>query len=688
MRGLPVSQSSSPPVSLVTLLLGVGPVPGPPPSRNMTKGKRRTDQFYRIVGFPKVAQGCGTMVAGDDGSSWPAKRMCLGVSSFRGPRKSFLDRFQTCSTTDCSTADCSTADCSTADCSTADCSTADCSTADCSTADCSTADCSTADCSTADWCGSRLASTPQVAPDSVISNASQKHQVQAGPLESCGDEDTFSAMETTPAAPPPGMEPVPAFQIIHQEEKGLVVEASHLVWAYDTLNHGWWRLVPFDVKGLSVFGLAVKAREWSRARKANYTREAACYNVNKRCRWMWTEGSLRQWLKQYRSGDDRDAVGFVIPLGVRLGRCVIPLANVDAAANDLLCWRLGSYYRGTHVGAFRNRVNYWWAKRGRYFGEPQDDPLCFRVDFVSLRELEGFYLKKLGDLKVPLEDVPKETRRVKRRQRIREQEEELGRRLLPHGLGINGGTSHLVGISGHRFAIVVDEERQLRIEPTYLVWAYDVLNHGWWNAVPPAVATLPSDLSVFGLAEKARDWVEADNIIYTLSTSCYRCGENGQHHGHDEECERCEKSWNPEEFWEWLASRHFKHICDQSRDSEQSTDSNRPLNDANRFDNKLDEEFDELDPTRLSEMINAVGFELPEGYGEWKLVVPAHEYKGRLFLPARHDSFGFRFLAWWRHKVSKAACKKSLMTTAAGYHRWEYERLVLYRINSRSELQY
>ncbi|EZG89849.1 hypothetical protein GNI_000140, partial [Gregarina niphandrodes] len=55
--------------------------------------------------------------------------------------------------------------------------------------------------------------------------------------------------------------PIPSFEVAAPCEQGLRLPAKYWKLAYDILEEDWRHLVPFDIAGLTVFGLAKKIKE-------------------------------------------------------------------------------------------------------------------------------------------------------------------------------------------------------------------------------------------------------------------------------------------------------------------------------------------------------------------------------------------------------------------------------------------
>ncbi|EZG62557.1 hypothetical protein GNI_087930 [Gregarina niphandrodes] len=463
-------------------------------------------------------------------------------------------------------------------------------------------------------------------------------------------------------------------QMIFPEEEGLFVDARCLVWAYDILSHGWWHLVPFQVKKpVSVFGLARKAVEWEEARKANPALRANailgiwCYRIPHNIVPSWNAVMLSDWLRERRSVND---VGFGSQAQDKKHRgWFIPLSQVNAALLDLLTsWPVDpncSYW-------ITENIQRWWNRYRKQINNNSQ-----RVPTVTLLQFEKLVLKMLGDLQLPLERVPKELRRAQRRQRIRERATGLEMRNPRDASFIQVIMSdlppqHLVNISGDKFQIVTDGETDLRIPPRYLVWAYDILNHDWCGVVLEAI--LSPGLSVFQLAQKAWEWESNGGSLYTLSSSCYTCGEDGRKHPATESCERCEEPWNPEEFWEWLRSRHFENIYDQNNYDQNNYDrveESRKV--AIRFSSQS---VGKLHRDGLSKIIDEIGFDIPAGREDSRFQMC--DVSVEKFMP----TFGFtslsgRFASWWM-----APCSTVFKKSSDGFCRWEHERLMVPRVSS------
>ncbi|EZG56721.1 hypothetical protein GNI_101800 [Gregarina niphandrodes] len=493
---------------------------------------------------------------------------------------------------------------------------------------------------------------------------------------------------------------IPAFQITFPHEDASSVEAKYLVWAYDILSHGWWHLVPFQVKKpVSVFGLARKAVEWEEARKANpglkvnVLLEARCYRGNRNSRVLWDVPMFSFKLKMERSIDDLGFGNYIDANNNRdannnwdakedssrgrvrckcQARCtcqLIPLSDVNASLQDLFCnWPVDE------IGSCQLKQNMrrWRLRYQKHYSGSSGGP-C-----MSGRQFDELVVRTLGRLRVPLTEVSKAFRRAQRRQRIRERVAEVVMRdpreaslvktimgdLLP---------SHLVGVGGNKFQVVKEGEDDLRIPPRYLVWAYDILNHGWWGMIPIS----SQGLSLFGLAQKAQEWEAGGGRMYSLLSSCYMCRESvGRVHYPGTTCERCEKSWNPEEFWEWLRSRHFENIYDQLK-----RHTNHPVEEdigdsSHKDSNHKDSNRSiRVDRNWLIRLIDEIGFDIPTGKKEATFEICDSAIEK--YLPSTgYQSLSGRFMAFWipgRQMVKKSP---------NGFCRWEHERLIVYRISS------
>ncbi|EZG62558.1 hypothetical protein GNI_087940 [Gregarina niphandrodes] len=460
-----------------------------------------------------------------------------------------------------------------------------------------------------------------------------------------------------------------AFVLRNRRDKGFRIEANYLVWAYDVWYHGWQHMVPFKIpEPFSGFGLAREAARWEAARKRdptlepNFMLDAACYSKCPGLLVEWDESAFDAWLTQTRN--NRDNVGFRQG-NWRNGR-TIALSQVDAALNDLLeSWPVND--KGLD---FIGKLRRWWRN-------PYARSLTSMAGGdVSLPELHGLILKRLGTLRVPLDQVAKATRRNIRRQKIQERvaaltgiddpDSDPGHTSLIQIIMSDSPPSHLVNISGNKFQIVAEAETDLRIQSRYLVWAYDILNHDWWSAVPEAVFS--PGLSVFELAQKAWEWETNGGSIYTLSSSCYTCGEDGRKHPATESCERCEEPWSPEEFWEWLRSRHFQSIWSRINNLKKETHT--------QHDQSVS--WEQVHRDRLREMIDEIGFDVPTGKGDSTFEMCKQDIEGFLPTVGYQSLFG-RFQRLW---MANAGVFKRC---ASGFWRWEHERLILHRVSSYSK---
>ncbi|EZG46524.1 hypothetical protein GNI_133650 [Gregarina niphandrodes] len=467
-------------------------------------------------------------------------------------------------------------------------------------------------------------------------------------------------------------ESIPAFQIISPEEKDWIVEAKYLVWAYDILSHGWWHLVPFEVKKpISVFGLARKAVEWEEARtanpalKVNVLLEARCYYPHSGRKVPWNVAQFHEWFVSAAPDD----VGFRNTFDRKGGSWFIASSRVNVALHDIL-----DHWPVNEVDSTRFESNMVrWRTRYRAINRKSLDgsPLSSAAR-LSWRQLERLVVKALGDLRVPLDEAAKEFRRTQRRQRICNKVAVLNggvmndsrHALLVKVMMSDSPPSHLVNISGDKFQIVTEPETELRIPPRYLVWAYDSLFHRWPGAVPEAVF-LPG-LSVFDLAQKAWEWETNGGSIYTLSSSCYTCGEDGNAHLTFVSCERCEKQWSPEEFWEWLRLRHFRRIWDQLKNPD------HPKEDSDQLASPPVDWY-QIDRHQVSEIIKEIGFDVPTKKDEYTFEISQPPVEK--FLPAKgYRSLSGRFRNWW------SRLRGALNRSRDGLCRWEHERLVLHKV--------
>ncbi|EZG62800.1 hypothetical protein GNI_087610, partial [Gregarina niphandrodes] len=425
----------------------------------------------------------------------PPKRMCLG--SFRGLRKHFLDRYLNCSTErdDILTAE--------------------------------------------DVAGASPMEVYRAADNSEFRSIMERNSVGQHPSQETGLSENRSRVRE--------------IVLFHPEEKEWEIHSRYLVWAYDVFHHGWQHLVPFKItESMSVFGLADAALKWEAAREVNpvlernFMLEAGSYRRPPDVPVMWGRVVFAEWLA--RTECDLIDVGF--RQQTHEGSEGIPLSQVNAALDDVLGSWPAEKLSSTRFAA--NMACWWKRCREKYNGG------------VSLREFHGLVLKKFGTLRVPLDQVAKASRRNIRRQKIQERVAALagignsdpGHTSLIQIIMSDSPPSHLVNISGNKFQIVAEGETDLRIQSRYLVWAYDILNHDWHGGVLTPV--LSPELSVFGLAQKACEWEANHGPVYTSTASCYNCGEGNKAHPSSVTCERCEQPWSPEEFWEWLRSRHFQ----------------------------------------------------------------------------------------------------------------------------------
>ncbi|EZG43884.1 hypothetical protein GNI_156520 [Gregarina niphandrodes] len=430
---------------------------------------------------------------------------------------------------------------------------------------------------------------------------------------------------------------VRSFEIATVSEKRLALKPLYLTWAHSILSRGWGHLAPFEVEGLSVFGLAARAEEWERAGRENVTLSACPLTLS--VRGKWTEKRFRAWLEHGQPTSDS--------IRKRRGRSV-SMDRVDEAVRDVVeTWPVS----GPGSRSFNGRMRAWWCNKGAEFAPPPG------VRGVRSMEFYRLVIEKLGGLGVPIAQVPKAMRREWRRHRIREA-------AVLHGLPVSDDLPpHLVCRSGRKFQIATAAEANLRIESPYLVWAYDVLHHGWWGLLPPAL--LCSSLSVFGLAAAAREWVRTREAPSTLNADCYCCTETGIQHSISS-CERCEAPWSTEEFWEWLRARHPSRTLHLSLGRKTPSPSIKPPPVANVF--VLNTRSD------VEETINAVGFDSPRvREDERSSPSVTNEWDFGDFRSLR-SGFRKRVGRWW------AGFTKPVKE---GLERWEFERVMLYQFGQR-----
>ncbi|EZG46523.1 hypothetical protein GNI_133640 [Gregarina niphandrodes] len=459
---------------------------------------------------------------------------------------------------------------------------------------------------------------------------------------------------------------IPAFQITFPHEDASSVEAKYLVWAYDILSHGWWHLVPFQVKKpISVFGLARNAIEWEEARKANpalkvnVLLEARCYCPSRKS--AWDTLTFSKWLKSRQSASD---IGFRKMCGkIRRGGWFILSSRVSDAQHDLLTrWPVNQEW----CDQFAENMRRWRCRYTNAINRGLPDlSAC-----LSWLQFEELVVKRMGDLRVPLNEVSKEYRKTERRQLMLLKMAELTGGMMNDASLVkvmmsNSPPSHLVNISGSTCQVVTETETAPRIPSRYLVWAYDILNHGWWGAVPKTI--LSPGLSVFELAQKAWEWETNGGSIYTLSSSCYTCGEGGKPHMATESCERCEESWSFQEFWEWLRLRHFHNIYDQLKNLSHSIkDSRRPQSQFLHWEKR--------DRHWLLKTADEIGFEIPVGKDDSRFEM-IHESLNKLLPTTDNRSLAGRFAM---RRFRDGIFRKS----PNGLYPWEHERLIVHRISS------
>ncbi|EZG62784.1 hypothetical protein GNI_087710, partial [Gregarina niphandrodes] len=467
-------------------------------------------------------------------------------------------------------------------------------------------------------------------------------------------------------------ESIPAFQVIFPQEDPSAVAPKYLVWAHNIFYWNWWHLVPFEVsEPVSVFGLARKAADWEAARRGLANRrgssilEAKCYST---FHAPWSPAVFLFWLRMNRSADD---VGCGT-MDKRAGGWFIPLNQVDDALRDVLgTWPIDE----CRSHQFAKIMNCW---RSRYSTQLK---LSFsagsdRAEFLSLQQFEGLVVKKLGDLRVPLSEVAKKIRRTQRRQRILDSVAELiGGKISDsnqdkfiQAIMSDSHPPHLMDISGNKFQVITPAhpvEAELRIQPRYLVWAYDSLRH---CRVPQPMWS--PGLSVFELAQKACAWEDNGGKIYILTASCYNCGEGSRVHGSTTSCERCEQRWSPEEFWEWLRSRHFLTVYDQLKNINQIKDSRQPRYPSH----DLFYDSSTFDRRHWSRIIDEIGFDCPvQREGPTFKMMPAGIVQK--FFPTDDDpSFGARYYRWWSNWIRHVGQHPD------GFCRWELERLILHKV--------
>ncbi|EZG46525.1 hypothetical protein GNI_133660 [Gregarina niphandrodes] len=581
----------------------------------LTPTRSRTVKRCAAVAPAVTPRGTWTGKVSIDNATSPPKKMC---SSFRGPRKHFLDRFLTCS--------------------------------------------------------AESEKPLAIVVPQTVGNAGV-HTIRYTPDKVDGQEDSAGRFQgnVQPNFVRPDRlvarldECIPAFQIIFPHEEGLEISGKYLAWAYDILSHGWWHLVPFQVKKpVSVFGLAQMAAEWENiwrtnpALPANGTLGAYCYQRLGGPRY-WDAVAFSDWLTSGRPA------GY----GDWQGRRFIPLSHVTSTLHDLLDhWPVDQ----SGSTSYRVNLNRWRCRYGRQRGRSFSDEAGPSGDpWVSRTEFEGLLVEMLGSLGVPLTEVSKKFRRTQRRQRIcRRVAEATGavmndpkREMLIQAVMSDSPPSHLLGVSGKEFHIATGSETELRVPSRYLIWAYDVLNHGWWGAVPEAIFS--PGLSVFELAQKAWEWETNGGCIYTLSSSCYTCGEGGKPHPAFVSCERCEKQWSPEEFWEWLRLRHFRRIWDQLKNPD------HPKEDSDRLASPP-VDWSQIDRHHLSEIIKEIGFDVPTKKDEYTFQI-CHPPITK-FLPTNdYRSLTGRFKRWW------STLRGMFDKSADGFCRWEHERVILYRVS-------
>ncbi|EZG89859.1 hypothetical protein GNI_000020 [Gregarina niphandrodes] len=386
--------------------------------------------------------------------------------------------------------------------------------------------------------------------------------------------------------------PIPSFEVAIPNKKGLQLPAKYLKWAYDVLSKGWKALVPFDITGLTVFGLAKKAMKWKDTEEINFILTARRYAVE---RDWWNNEDFQKLLKFGYFSMEVSAR--------RIWEENLPNSPLDDAIQEVLQrWPMSGSFRGMLAG----RMSTWWRT-------------CSRSYSLSIKNphiLEWLVLQKAGSLKVPLTEVPKAIRREQRRRRIREAAELQGE-------AVNDSIPEfLINRWGDKFQIATVDEAGHRVSPSCLVWAYDVKNYGWWNTVPKGID--PIGLSVFGLA-KAVERIRKQ--VFTLSGNCYSCAEINISHRDGNGCERCESPWDLVEFWEWLRSRHFCEI-------------------------KLDcggvPTFRHL----VDEIVNGVGFAPPHRQGRRYAVSPWECDPG--VLSNSSQTMQRRMTAWWGAQTNHA----------------------------------
>ncbi|EZG56729.1 hypothetical protein GNI_101880 [Gregarina niphandrodes] len=334
---------------------------------------------------------------------------------------------------------------------------------------------------------------------------------------------------------------IPLAAIAAPAERELAIRPRYLVWAFDILRNGWRRLAPFDVTGLTVFGLAKKAAEYEEAGNRILTITARCYTCAPS--YHWTVDNFVSWLLTSLPGP----VGGCSLVSDDLSRYrsrKLDVGMVSRAVEDILrSW--------TPFMPFGDQIDVWWKRVGCRHEATADSPHI--LDW----QLDGIIVKLAAEQKA-----------------ARSIHEEAKQKApypdpCPDPDSVVEVPTYVTGISGFKFRIVTEDEVLLRLEPWYLVWAYDQLSHDWLHTLPRALLRELSSkatkrLTVFGLALWARQWNRRGEMLSTLSARCYHCEEGNDFNNLDltnnqkcGRCERCQGLWDCEAFSKWLRFRHY-----------------------------------------------------------------------------------------------------------------------------------
>ncbi|EZG62798.1 hypothetical protein GNI_087590 [Gregarina niphandrodes] len=489
-------------------------------------------------------------------------------------------------------------------------------------------------------------------------------------------------------------ESIPSFCV--GGEDGTRFKPRFLIWAYDVLRNGWWRLVPFPLSDLSVFALAKRAAAWASMGGQNVTLEALCYRVGVCRQHLWNRSQFLSWLtiRRRHETDWRSGCGALADDQGTGTTIAAHLVN-DALYDLLRGWSRDDQFIN------RKRLRQWWQRSSGRFQADSSQSAEMQAPLPQW-EFEAFFVKLLGDWRVPLNAVPREFRRARRRRKV--QTAAVATSPVQTGRGeTNTSPSFLVAVDGTSFPLATQKETGLRLAPRFLVWAYDIMYYGWWGAVPKIIVqrvaqsiaqpwtepwtksaiqpAIQHALSVFGLAKKIWQWNDAGNPLTTLDMGPYVCDEGYVFHSDTDHCERCDRPWNVHEFWEWLQSRHFARVCIpltqlSPNGSDQTADQT-----ADQTIHKAPNEYlswirsDGGDRAKIVELINEIGFNFPEtGSRDERRVVSF-----QLFTPLQkkgEPSFRQEMHKWW---FRQAEC---LPISSNGLTLWEWERVMMIRASS------